>query len=224
MIFTTRGWTGAQIVWTHADGSATYSVSGDDANALEVAVALRDWLDDGARPWAAHVSDVVLTVGTDGERHNFLYTYTGTFTSKVPNAAWIARFGDTSQSTPTGALGTCGVIPGTVDWTAFDNVQGERSREGSWRSGHPQLSHRRPGVEFALSQAAAYALSEAQRLASQPRTAYLYDEAAALWRRVTVGAVSLGHPEGDRTFLVGSLEAIGGNYYLTAAASAQALS
>lgn len=224
MIFTTRDWTGAEIVVTHADGAATYSVSADENNALDVALAFRDWLDDGARPWAAHVSAVALSVGTDGRRHYFKFTYTGTFISLVGNAAWEARMGDISADPPTGAKGTCGVIPGTVDWTPWDTTPGPRSREGSHRFGHPSLSHRRPGVEFALSQEAAWALAEAQRLASQPRTAYLYDEAAEVWRRVTVGAVSVQHPESDRTFLIGTMEALGGNIYRTAGVLDQAVS
>lgn len=215
MIFTTRGWTGASIVYTHASGAATYTVASDKLNAYDVAVALRAWLDDAARPWAGDISSVTLTVEADtaDRRLRFVYTFAGsspTFVSVVPNSTWIARFGDTSQSPPTAAAATCSGEPGSIMWERWDASEGERSREGAWRWGDPHSAHRRPVVSLELDIGQAYALHEAVRAASQPRQAYILDEMTDTWRLVTVGALSLDHPEGDRTLMVGTLDVLGG--------------
>ncbi len=207
------GWTGASIVFTHASGADTYTVADDVLNAYDVAVALRDWLDSGSRPWTASINAVYLTVGDDGVRHRFEFTYSGTsptFVSVVPNATWIARFGDTSAS-PVGVCPqTCAATPGSGPWERWDSDAGDRSRTSGWRRGHPATAHRQPSVELAMSLEQAYAFTAALRLASQPRTAYLYDELTALWRFVTCGAWQLEHPDGDPTVMVGSLEVVGG--------------
>lgn len=190
LIYTTAGWDGAAITWTHADGAATYTVSGDALNALDVAVDLKAWLDAGARPWAAHISSVSLAVQDHGGRHRFAYSFTGsgpTFVSKTPNATWIARFGDTSASPVGDAPATCSVIPAANPWTRWDITPGVGSREGSFRSGHPATSHRRPAVVLCMDLIESYTFDECCRLAAQPRTAYLYDEGTGVWRLCRIG-------------------------------------
>lgn len=215
MIFSTAGWTGASITWTHASGSATYVVSGGDVqNAYAVAVALQAWLDDAARPWAAAISAVALAVESDGTgRCRFAYTFTGgtpTFVSITPDSTWIARFGDTAAVPPTATEASCSATPASVGWDRWDTEAGERARSGSWRWGHPALAPRQPTVDLELTLAEAFALEEALSLASQPVTAYVYDELDATWRRVTVGEYTLGHPEGDATIVTGTMDVIGG--------------
>ena len=87
LIFTTSGWTGASITFAHADGTETYTVTGDVLNPYDVAQALVAWLDDAGRVWSAHVSGVAFTVTQDGARDQIGLTYTGTFTSGVLAAA-----------------------------------------------------------------------------------------------------------------------------------------
>ncbi len=213
MSFTTVGWTGAQITWTHGTyGAATYTVSGDAQNPYAIYQALRDWLDDPARPWAAGVATVTLVIAdaASGE-HYFYFTFTGSdfnFTVIAPNATWLARAGNPGDSTP--APGTCTSIPGSTPWERWDVNPGERSRKGAWRAGHPAVSHRRPEVELGLSLEQAFALSKALRLAAQPRQAYLYDEGGATWRLVSVGRCDLRHPADDATVVIGTLDVLGG--------------
>lgn len=213
LVFTTRDWTGAAIVMAHADGSATYTVASDTLNAYAVAVAFRDWIADAARPWAAHVSAVTLTVEEDADerRLRFAYTFTGSsFVSITPNATWIARFGDTSASPPGSCPASCSCVVGTVMWEQWDTDDGERSREGSWRFGAADSAHRQPSAELELTLGQAFAFGAAIRLATQPREAYVYDEMGDTWRLVTVGQHSLQHPEGDVTIVTGTLDIIGG--------------
>lgn len=214
MIFTLAGWTGASIAFTHASGAATYTVASDVLNAYDVAVDLRAWLANASRPWAAAITGVTLAVEDDTKRRRFRFTYSGpgptSFTSIVPNATWISLFGDTSLATPGVCAASCAATPGTRTWERWDNEPGERCRQGGWRPGHPLLAHRRPTVDLWLTPEQAYALTQAIRLASQPRTAYLYDELAATWRFVTVGRLELEHPDGDPTVVVGTLDVLGG--------------
>ncbi|MCC6623355.1 MAG: hypothetical protein IT385_19000 [Deltaproteobacteria bacterium] len=217
MIVTTRGWSGAEIVWTHASGAATYSVDGNTLNAYDVAVALRAWLEDAARPWAAAIDTVMLAIEADAddERLRFVYSFTGgtpTFTSKAPNATWIAMFGDTSQSPPTGCRGSTSGLVASLLWERVSVAPGGRSRNGSWRMEPASSSLRRPNVRFVGTPGQSEALSVAIRAASQPRQAYIRDEATDTWRLVTLGEVGpMEHPDDDDVSLVtGPIQAYGG--------------
>lgn len=217
MILTTRGWSGAEIVWTHASGADTYTVSGNALNALDVAVALQAWLDDAARPWAGDISTVTLTVEEDADarRLRFVYAFTGstpTFVSKTPNSTWIAMFGDTSQSPPTGCPGSSSGVVASLGWERAAGPQGGRSRNGSWRTEPADVSLRRPAVSFCGTHGQALALAAAIRSAAQPRQAYVRDERyASTWWLVTLGETGpLEHPEGDVSLVTGPIEAYGG--------------
>lgn len=215
IIFTTRGWSGAEIVWTHALGAATYTVSGDEQNAYEVAEDLRDWLDAGVRPWAAAISSVTLTVEEDADerRMRFVYTFAGgtpTFVSKVPTATWIAMFGDTSASPPTACAASCSGIVGTQKWERESASEGVRSRSGSFRMEPANASLRTIEGRLALSPGQAFAWNDAIRQAAQPRRAAVLDERTATWRLVTVGAHGLEHPAGDVKVVTGFVDLYGG--------------
>lgn len=219
IVFTRSGWTGAEIEFDHADGLETYVVSADTLNAYEVAEALRDWLDDAGRAWSGSITGVTLTAEPDDDdkRVRFVYSFTGSDTAFTitANATWAAMFGDTGASPVTGASASCASRPGSLVWERYDVEEGGRSRAGSWRFGHQATSLRRPRVQVELTIPQSYALNEARRKASQPRTAYILDEMADGWRRVTVGAIDLQHPEGDVTLVVGSLEVLGGDTSIT---------
>lgn len=216
MILSTRGWTGAEIAYTHASGSATYSVSGDTQNAYDVAVALRAWLDDAARPWAGDISAVTLTIEEDADerRMRFVYTFAGstpTFVSVTPTSAWIARFGDTSQSPPTGCPASTSGVVSVLRIERLSGGPGGRSRDGSWRMEPASSGARAPICTFAGTPGQAFALGAAVRAASQPRQAYVRDESTDVWTLYTVGAVGpFDHPEDDVTLLTGPIQLLGG--------------
>lgn len=216
MIFTTRDWTGAEIVYTHASGAATYTVSGDAQNAYEVAVALRAWLDDAARPWAADISAVTLAVEEDAaeRRLRFAFTFAGsapTFVSIAPTSAWIACFGDTSQTPPTGCPASTSGVVSVLRIERLSGGPGGRSRDGSWRMEPASSGARAPLCTFAGTTGQAYALGAAVRAASQPRQAYVRDESTGVWTLYTVGGVGpFDHPEDDVTLLTGPIQLLGG--------------
>lgn len=217
IVLTTRGWTGAEVAFAHTTGTATYAVSGDKLNAYDVATALAAWLDDAARPWAAALTGVTWTVedDTDG-RLAFVFAFTGTtFTSITGNAAWLDRIAISDQSILFGLTGvtrgSCSAVPATYGWEPWDRAAGGRSRAASWRTGHPVAAHRRPAVEVGCDLTQTFTLSEAFRLASEPRTAYVYDELADTWRWVTVGSHEFRpHQVGDVTHYLCSLSVLGG--------------
>lgn len=215
MILTTRGWSGAEIVWTHTSGAATYSVDGNTLNAYDVAVALRAWLEDAARPWAAAIDTVALTIEADAddERLRFVYSFTGstpTFVSKTPNATWIAMFGATSQSPPTGCRGSTSGLVASLLWERVSAAPGGRSRNGSWRMEPASSSLRRPNCRFVGTPGQAEALWIAVRASSQPRQAYILDEEKLVWRLVTLGEVGpMEHPEDDVSLVTGPIAAYG---------------
>lgn len=198
LIMTTRGWRGASIVWTHASGAATYEVSGDANNPLDVARDLVLWLDNAERPWPKF-SLVTMTVGDDGRRHRFSFAFTGStpFVSVVPNAAWIACFGDTSQSPPTTARGTLARKLASFGWMPHDNQRGAATREGSFRMGHQGFAFRRPRVEDRLTPLEVHILSECQEYAARQREAYLLERET--WRKLVVGAIAVEDVEDDAT-------------------------
>ena len=216
MIVTTRGWTGASITYTHASGADTYTASGNTLNAYDVAVALRAWLDDAARPWAAAISSVTLTIEEDAaaRRLRFVYGFAGgtpTFVSVVANATWIDRFGNTGASPPTGCEASTSGVVASLRWERTSDAPSLRSRNGSARMEAPRDACRMPGVTFVGTRGQAYALAQAVRLASQPRQAYILDEMTATWRLVTLGEIGpLEHPEGDALLVTGPIEAYGG--------------
>lgn len=213
--FTTRGWTGAQVVVTSAAGNDTYAVTGDVLNAGDVATAFRAWLDNIARPWSGLISYVELTVIDDGAgRLAFDFATDDEVNVAGGNSAWrnrIAVMNSAYDTAPHGTTrGSCSAVPGTVMWERWDTEVGGRNRAGSWRTGHPTLSPRRPEVELAFDRDQAYAFNEALRLASAPRTAYLYDEVLSDYRLVTVGKADLrAHKDDDPTKIVGTLEVLG---------------
>jgi hypothetical protein len=215
IVVTTRGWTGAEIVWTHASGAATYTVSGDEQNAYAVAVALQAWLDDAARPWAADISAVTLTVeeAADLARVRFVFGFAGsapTFTSKTPNATWIARFGDTSASPVGPCPASCSGRIATTLWERAPGREGAACRDASWCMEPASASLRLPSAELALTRAQAWAWGDAKRRAAQPRRAYVYDEMGQAWRLVWVGEDVLEHPDDDVSLVTGTLQLAGG--------------
>lgn len=215
VVFTTRGWTGAEILVSHNDGDDTYTVAGDVQNAGDVAQAFRAWLDHISRPWSGSVSSVTLEVaaGDDG-RVVFVLASNTPFDFTAANSAWTARMGISNTSATVDVVGatrgSCSAVPGTVMWERWDTEPGGRNRRGSFRSGHPSLAPRRPTVELAMNLAQAYAFNESLRLAPDPRRAYLFDEVLDDYRMCVIGEAVLGPlSEDDVTKVVGTLEVIG---------------
>jgi hypothetical protein len=213
MIVTTRGWTDASITWTHTAGAATFAPGAPDRrNAYERALTLRDWLDNAARPWAAAISSVTLTVGTDGKRHRFTYSFTGstpTFVSIAPNAAWIAVFGDTSQVPAGVCRASLGVDVDSIQWDRVEAELGEVSRDGAWGNAAARIAHRRPRVTVATKGPQAFARDEMLRLATEPREAYIYDIAGDAWRLVTLGPHETTQVQDDPTLQQTTFEVLG---------------
>lgn len=216
IVFTTRGWLGAEIAVVHASGSEAYAVSDDVLNAGDVSTDFRTWLDSGARVWAGALTSITVAPITDGGRLAFAYAPVGTtFTSFTCNATAAERLAVCKAADGSGksgvTRGSCSAVPGSVMWDRRSEEHGARNRTAPWRMGHGLYSHRRPSIELAMDLPQAFAFGEAVRLASSPRRAYVYDEMLGDYRMVTVGRHTLGPlSDDDVTKVVGTLEVLGG--------------
>lgn len=216
LIFTTSGWTGAEVSFdAGGDGAGTFSTTGDQNNAYDVAVALKAWIEDAARPWAGVLTGASFEVVTVDDQARVTFEFRAGLPTFVPtgNTAWNARFRlYVVGEDPIGVTrGSVSAVPGTVMWDRRDTERGTRTRAGSFRMGHGLYSHRSPSVEVPMDLAQAYAFNEAIQIAAVPRTAYLYDEQADLWRFVTVGRHTLApHTDTDVTKVVATIDVLGG--------------
>ena len=215
IIFTTRGWTGAHVTVGTGLGDEVYTVAGDVQNACDVAIDFRAWLLHPARVWAAQITECTISVGDAGDGRVYF-----NFDNDAPlgwtdySSAWSDRIApsfDGVDGVQGVTRGSCSVVPGTVMWERWDSDGGQRARVGSWRNGHPTLSHRQPSCEFGLDLRQTFAMNEAVGLAVDPRTAYVFDEQLNDFRFVTVGKLDLRmHKDDDYTKVVGTLEILGG--------------
>ena len=214
IIFTARGWLGAEVEVYDGTNTEVYAVSGDVNNAYDVATALAAWLQDAARPWFGTLTSLTWGVDYFTPRVGFYFTTTGVSFSYSLNAEAGARISVTANqgSEEAGTTrGSCSAIPGMVMTDRRSSESGSRSRNTSWRMGQGLYAHRTPSVELALSLGETYAFCEAIRIAASPRTAYLYDEQSDSWSLWTIGRHSLGsHTDSDTTKTAGTLEVIGG--------------
>lgn len=212
LILTQRGWTGASITWTHASGSATYTVDGDVHNAYDVAVALRAWLDSGSRPWAAAINTVTIAYREVDDRVDIYFTFTGstpTFTSITPNATWLARYGDVEMGGGTPAYHSVWAEFGLTNWTRWDRTRGTRCRAGSWRAELPWYAPQRPSCEAWFDTHEAYVLGLALQDAVDPRTAYVWFKHAAAWRWIVIDRLALNQPPDDWTLVRCGIDCLG---------------
>lgn len=213
IVFTTRGWDGAQILVHHAAGDDLYIVDGDVQNAGVVAVAFRDWLDHISRPWSGVVPSVAMEVLDDGSRLYFHYTTASDFDFSGATPAWQSRISVWSNAV--GSIfgttrGSCSAVPGSLMWERWDTETGARNRRGSWRVGHPTLSHRRPTVSLEMDLYQAMTFNEGLRLAPDPRRAYVFDEVLDDYRMCVIGEARLQPlADDDVTKVVGTLEVLG---------------
>lgn len=187
-----RGWSGASVLVTVSPDADTFTPSADGMTAVDVMAELTTWYDHASRPWTSMGS--TWTAEADGSgRLTFRFVAGTAATSLAPNATMQTRLRlALGAGAPVGtSRGTCGATPGTVGWDRHDTERGSRARVGSYRSGHRTLSLRRPSCDVALHLADAWALTEAQRLAAHPLTAWVWDEYTSNYRRVFVGAIDL---------------------------------
>lgn len=228
IIFTTRGWTGAEFDFGDGvDGGGLFTIGdpdadlpGDQHNAYDVAVALKAWLEDPARGWDQPLTGVSFGVVANGPRVQFnLAIGLPSLYAAAGNAVWYERMrievtvedGSVAGLTAGVTRGSVSAVPGTVMWDRRDTERGNRTRAGSFRMGHGLYSHRSPSVEVPMSLAQAYAFNEAIQIAAMPRTAYIYDEQSDTMRFVTVGRHTLApHTDTDVTKVVATLDVLGG--------------
>lgn len=212
LIFTQRGWTGAQITWTHALGAATYTVAGDVHNAYDVAVALRAWLDDAARPWAAAISSVEIQHREVDARVDTYFAFTGgtpTFVSIVGNATWDERYGAIAIGGGTPAYHSVWSEFGLTNWTRWDRSKGTRCRAGSWRTGLPSYAPQRPACEAFFDTQEAFMVGAALPAAVDPRTAYVWSKHAATWRWIVIDKLSMAQLPDDWKIIRCGIDCVG---------------
>ena len=211
IVLTTRGWRGAAVEVILDGDNDTFSVPGDVANGWDVALALREWLDDAARPWSATCSDFVVSLvpAADGVRLRLELGWTGPTVGHgvAPTGEWIARFGD--WSTGGGIRGSSCVQGYGIGWEQWDNSRGHRSQQGGWRMGDAVTAHRRPRVQFVWTPDQYMGFRDGLEVAAQPRSAYLRDDTAGVWRFVALGGLTTEHPEEDTKLIVATFDCLG---------------
>lgn len=209
ILLTTRGWAAGEIELYHADGDDRFNVGGDVANPLDVATAMRVWALDGARPWASSLEDFEVVWQAMGDRLRPVFVPTGTtFLGGFLDETVLARFGDPFEGLP--AFGSLSASCYSTGWERRDDQRGARSQQAGWRYGHPKTSHRQPSVQYVLEPEPYLVLQEGLRQAAVPRTAWIFDEAAQVWRFVSLGHVKAEHPNDDTTQVLVTLDVIGG--------------
>lgn len=212
IVLTTRGWRGAAVEVLLDWENDTFVVPSNVANAWDVALAMREWLDESARPWSSTCGDflVSLVPASDGVRLRLELSWTGPTVghSVAPNAEWVARFGDWSMGG--GIRGSSCVRAHTIGWERWDNNRGHRSQQGGWRMGDAQSAHRRPRVQFVWTPDQYMGFRDGLEVAAQPRSAYIWDEAADVWRFVALGVLTPEHPSEDPKLVVLTVDSIGG--------------
>jgi hypothetical protein len=210
ILVTTRGWVSGVFEATHPLGLDEWRGPDGEANPLDIADQIAAWLDDPARPWSSAVSNVSITFEphTNGQLRPVL-SYSGTaFTGFYFDFEVSGRFGD-FDTLPT--FGSLGATADTIGWERWDQGRGDRSQAGGWRFGHAATAHRQPRVRYHCSASAYQRFRVGLAEAAQPRTAYIYDEAAQLWRFVALGKVEMEHPDEDTMLTALSLECVGGS-------------
>lgn len=213
LFFTTGGWSGVSAVFVKTGsgaGSGTWTWSGaTTANPWDVALDLCDWIVDGARPWTGVITAASPAAVADGNQLAISYSFTGgSFSTVTPSSACQDRLGLVNVSTVQG-------VPGSHahDWDVRNDrpwlrAAGGRSRAASWSNGCQVHAHRRPSVEGMLTHAELVEWNAALAEAVDPRTAYVYVEATATWRWLTVGdARPLWQPDLRHAFV--GLEVLG---------------
>lgn len=202
---------GGTIEVQNADGFDDTIIAYGPMNPYELAATFAAWLTNGARPWAGSLTSVSWSVEPDGAGGLvFVFVPVGTvFTHFYMDGEvqWAARLSGIDAGAQ---VGTVAATVASMTWERWDTEGGARCRSVSWRVGHPLGTHRRPSVELALDLDGAWALSEAMRVAIQPRRAYLYDELTDSWRAVTVGRIDTKpHRPDDPTGMLATIEVLG---------------
>lgn len=210
ILVTTRGWISGVVECDHPSGFEEWRGAPEgEANPYDVAALFAAWLDDPARSWSASVAAVSITFAPlpSGQLAPVL-SHSGTpFNSFYFDGEVSDRFGD-FDGLPT--FGSLGIEAEALGWEQWDQGRGERSQSGGWRFGHAATSHRRPRVRYICPPSAYQRFRVGLAEAAQPRTAYVFDEVAQLWRFVALGKVEVEHPDDDTMLTTLAVECVGG--------------
>lgn len=218
--FRTGGWTNGTLELEHADGNEAMDVEvASDEHAIDVAERIRVWILDAARPWSSSISGCTVRVVATGVRLSLVFDLAGT----DPDFDFVSLDTEVSANLGEPSLGTASLVftppvgrgdlacdLGTRNWSRHDSAEGTRCRRGSWRMEHPAFVSRHPSVEAVLDADELFACCKALEAATDPREAYVYDEGAGLWRKVTVGEVVLETDDDDWTWTNLRVQVLGG--------------
>lgn len=210
ILLTTRGWDSGWFELTTTDGFDDVEVAPSEiTNPYEIAAFLRSWALHPDRPWSATITDFQFVWQPEGAQLRPVILATGTtVTTGFLDSEVGVRFGDPFSTTPT--FGSLSASCYSTGWERRDDQRGARSQQAGWRYGHPQTSHRQPSVQYVLEPEQYLVLQEGLRQAAVPRTAWIFDEAAELWRFVSLAHVKAEHPNDDTTQVLVTLDVIGG--------------
>lgn len=212
------GWSGASIDVTPSGYSTETwdydtEVGADGLDVVSWSNLFVTWLRDAGRAWSGAVTFGDPAPVGSGPRMNVELT-ASVLTDFEPNATAESMTGladalATRIWTGTGgATGSVAALPELVRWVGFVPVDGAASREGAWLGDHQAYQAKRPVLSFLFTVAQAAAWTEAMKVASSPRTAYVWHEAAGQFVQVNLGATRLFEPTNLDHYRV-SVEALG---------------
>ena len=210
-----RGWAGS-VIWAQLDGNDEYytvPASLNVATPAEIGAAFITWALDGARVWAADVTDCSYTFAESAGRLRLVFALEGTFSSfdELEGSGGLAQtiFWPGSDYSE-GLLGTVAADIDTYGWSRWDKSGGGIAGDGSaWINGATPVAARRPVVAFDLPPQQLLRWEAGLRYIPRANAyADVYHPASAAWRRVVLGQHSIDPDKGFSLVTVG-LEVIG---------------
>lgn len=194
-------WTDAQITIDDGGGASTYTLVATDNNAYSAMTSLVAWATATFGPVFAWS----WTPDTDTGGASVIISADGAFTLAANAAAqelmgWLAAYvsrpSHEADAAFAGSLDPDGkqiVVRGA--YGVLDD-EAPAAANGVTRAGVPGLSLQPIAISTILSPLETGRVQAVLSAASNPRQAWVYDEPAATWRRLSVGAVSMERVNG----------------------------
>lgn len=167
------------------------------SNAIQVLDSLAGWASDAARGWAPVAWSWSWAAPVDGRLNIEIASSSPAdvvFSGGASQLLGLAAASFSGVTTITGSLGVAASVACDFElrtWLPRTSGGSGISGAGSWLAVPQATAHVVPGVRSVLTEADAVALEAAQRLASQPRRAAIYQSQLDQWRGVAFGRVDV---------------------------------
>lgn len=199
-------WLGSDIVIERSAGGGpdTYDLStqfpSGRASAYEVGVDMLAWLEDAGRPWSGSGATFLFQPSSPSpDRLGVQWIASETYKwnasadlGPLLGVPTVPILGDTIFDTVVtgGCLASINADFAVRNWARRVEGQGPSSRSGAWHPDSQTSALRRPtSVDVILDEQQAWALADAQRFATSPRSGTVFHNAQEVWRPVQIGRI-----------------------------------